>query len=74
MPEAYLAANPAKRNLHKTTVLLHGEQDSIVPIEHAKSSNTRVRLIDGGGHFDMIHPGTQSFQTLLQELARAFAK
>lgn len=74
LPEAYLAANPATRVLHKTSVLLHGKQDSIVPIEHAKSSNTRVRLIDGGGHFDMVHPGTQSFQTLLQELARAFAK
>ncbi|MBL4672716.1 MAG: alpha/beta fold hydrolase [Arenicella sp.] len=74
VPEAYLAANPAERVLHKTTVLLHGKQDSIVPIEHAKSSNMRVRLIDGGGHFDVLHPGTQSFRTLLQELARAFAK
>jgi acetyl esterase/lipase len=73
VPAAYLAANPAKRGLHKTTVLLHGDADSIVPKVHATSSSARHRLIEGAGHFDMIHPATQSFRTLLQELARAFA-
>jgi acetyl esterase/lipase len=74
VPGAYDVGNPTKQNLHQTTVLLHGDQDSIVPIAHAKSSLSRQRLIEGAGHFDMIHPGTQSFRTLLQELARAFAK
>ena len=73
VPQAYHKANPAKRQLHDLTVLLHGTKDSIVPIDHAKASSARQKLIHGAGHFDMIHPGTQSFQTLLQELAKAFA-
>ena len=74
LPEAYQVANPAKRKLAKSTVLLHGTQDAIVPIAHAKQANMRHRIVDGAGHFDMVHPGTPAFQTLLQELARAFAE
>jgi pimeloyl-ACP methyl ester carboxylesterase len=68
------AANPSKHTLHIATVLLHGDEDSIVPIAHAISSDSKQRVIKGAGHFDMVHRGTQSFRTLLQELARAFAK
>lgn len=78
IPKTYQTANPAKRDLHKSTVLLHGTKDSIVPIEHAQmpmihDRSVKRRLIEGAGHFDMIHPGTKSYQALLQELAKAFA-
>jgi acetyl esterase/lipase len=73
VPKAYQAANPAKKNLPHTTVLLHGERDTIVPTEHSTSTDVRHRIIDDAGHFDMIHPGTQAFQVLLQELAKAFS-
>ncbi len=72
-PQVYRQANPARHRLHDSTVLLHGTKDSIVPTEHATRQNVRSRLIQGAGHFDMVHPGTQSYQTLLQELAQAFA-
>lgn len=70
--DAYRAADPAERTLHQSTILLHGDQDTIVPLAHAQSSARKHRLIEGAGHFDMVHPGTQSFRALLQELARAF--
>jgi len=73
IPQAYRLANPAQRRLHEKTVLLHGNIDSIVPVDHAKILPSRSRLIEGGGHFDMIHPGTQSFRILLRELAKAFS-
>lgn len=72
LPNEYRAANPARLDLHELTTLIHGTHDSIVPTEHATSSTARSRMIEGAGHFDMIHPGTQSFRALLQELATAF--
>ncbi len=73
VPQAYSVANPAKLNLPKTTTLLHGTNDEIVSVEHATDSTVLSRIIEGGGHFDMIHPGTPSFRIFLQELAKAFA-
>lgn len=74
IPEAYKTANPAKLSLHKSTILLHGDSDAIVPIEHTRSTTAHSRIIEGAGHFDMLHPGTRSFRALLQELAKAFSK
>ena len=71
-PLAYQAANPAKRALPNSTILLHGTKDTIVPVKHALSTDVSNRLIEGAGHFDMIHPGTKSYQALLSELAKAF--
>ncbi len=73
-PKRYNEANPATLNLHESTILLHGSLDSIVPVAHAQTSTASRRIIEGGGHFDMIHPGTASYQILLQELAKAFAE
>lgn len=72
-PAAYELANPMQRTLSKSTVLLHGLVDSIVPSDHALNAKVRHRLIDDAGHFDMIHPGTLSYQALLRELAKAFS-
>ena len=72
LPNEYRAANPARLDLHELTTLIHGTNDSIVSTKHATSSTARSRVIEGAGHFDMIHPGTQSFRVLLQELATAF--
>lgn len=69
---AYTLANPATQTLNDKNILLHGDQDSIVPIGPALKKDPSTRVIPEAGHFDMIHPGTPSFQQLLKELATAF--
>lgn len=71
-PADYDAANPAKKTLHASTILIHGDADTIVPIEQSRDTDVPVRVVDGAGHFDMVHPGTESFQQLLKELSKAF--
>ena len=72
--QSYLAANPANRELHPKTFLLHGSEDQIVPAEQtteqATASGIKLQMIQGAGHFDMIHPATPSFQALLRHLAQ----
>lgn len=73
-PAAYHAANPAERSLHGHTVLLHGGKDSIVPPEQALVPGTARIMLEGAGHFDWIHPGTQAYQLLLSTLEDVFQK
>ena len=67
-PGDYHAANPAEASLHKHTVLLHGDEDGIVPPEQADVSGIKSLVAEGAGHFDWIHPGTGAFQLLLSTL------
>jgi acetyl esterase/lipase len=68
--QEYLVANPANQKLHPKTFLLHGSRDQIVPLEQATQSGIKLQVIQTGGHFDMIHPATPSFQALLEHLAQ----
>jgi acetyl esterase/lipase len=74
MPADYHAANPAETSLHEHTVLLHGNEDGIVPPGQAHVSGTRSLLAEGAGHFDWIHPGTGAFQLLLSTLEDMYEK
>ena len=67
-PKAYSQANPAEADLHPRTRLIQGTADTIVGLDQTLHQAT-VHRIEGGGHFDMIHPYTSSFQTLLKQLA-----
>ena len=67
-PTDYHAANPAEKTPHPNTVLLHGSADEIVPVEQAALTGARTVIVDGAGHFDWTHPGTEAFQVLLQTL------
>lgn len=70
-PHVYQSANPRLNIMHKRSILLHGEADKIVPVEQASLiPTTQAITIDGAGHFDMIHPGTRSFQELLKQLGK----
>ena len=69
---AYNKANPAKYEPHASTVLIHGSADEIVDVKQASYLASNSHIINGAGHFDMLHPGTQSYQALLKELAKAF--
>ncbi len=66
---AYQQANPLAAELHPQSVLIHGNQDSIVPVSQAKVSGLKVYWQPEAGHFDMIHPGTPSFSTLISILS-----
>jgi len=64
-PDAYLAANPSAHPMHVTTVLLHGGNDALVSVNQALMVGARTLFVDGGGHFDWVHPGTRSYSVLL---------
>ncbi|MGX5200497.1 alpha/beta hydrolase family protein [Aliikangiella sp. IMCC44632] len=64
----YDQANPALKNLPKSTYLLHGTADSIVPINQAELAGTHQVIVEKAGHFDWIHPGSQAFERLKQQL------
>lgn len=66
--EQYHAANPAEKTPHPYTVLLHGSADEIVPVEQAAMTGARTVMVEGAGHFDWVHPGTEAFDVLLQTL------
>lgn len=67
----YAKANPVNYAMHPQTFLLHGELDSIVPIEQSSVKGATVKILSRTNHFDWIHPGSVAFRTvltLLQEL------
>lgn len=71
-PSDYDLANPSKTALHSNTILIKGTLDTIVPASQTQSSQHKIVEVQDAGHFDMIHPGTPTFQALLKELASIF--
>lgn len=68
-PAEYTAANPIHRQWHPNTHLIHGTADTIVPLTQSANYSKQRTLVEGAGHFDMVHPGTPAFKTLLKTLA-----
>ena len=68
----YAKANPVEVGLPDNTLLIHGSVDSIVPPEQSDNRDVDLKVVEGAGHFDAIHPGTPAFQVLLRELAKVF--
>lgn len=68
-PQRYLATSPAQLQVHARSVLIYGLADSIVPLEQARVIE-RAHLvgIPQAGHFDLVHPGTAAFPSLLEAL------
>jgi pimeloyl-ACP methyl ester carboxylesterase len=68
-PGRYAQASPALLGTSVPTVLLQGSEDAIVPPGQAHAlPGAAVRLIEGAGHFDLVHPGTPAFEALLEAL------
>lgn len=65
---AYAEANPSVLEMHDTTILLHGGEDTIVSVNQALLIGARTLFVEGGGHFDWVHPGTRSFNLLVSTL------
>lgn len=68
----YKMANPISQSMHPTTILLQGNIDSIVPVTQAQALDKPIIMLNGAGHFDWVHPGTDAFQILLNQLNRLF--
>lgn len=67
-PEQYALANPDLDGLSDRAYLFSGELDNIVKISQASFSGVPYQVVAQTGHFDWIHPGTNSFSALLRYL------
>jgi acetyl esterase/lipase len=67
-PTEYHMANPSKQLLHVNSVILHGDKDNIAPAFELNKLERKIIMLDGVGHFDWIHPGSEAFVTLTQQL------
>jgi acetyl esterase/lipase len=67
-PSDYHIANPSKQPLHINTIILHGDKDIVVPALKLDKLERKVIMLEGGGHYDWIHPGSMAFRTLTQQL------
>lgn len=73
-PGRYAQASPSLLGTAIPTVLLHGEQDPVVPISQAQAlRQARLVTIEGAGHFDLIHPGREAFPHLLTSIQELLA-
>lgn len=69
VPENYRAASPASLGLQLPTILLHGSADPLVsPSQALAIEGAEVITLEGAGHFDLIHPGTEAFAALAAAL------
>lgn len=67
-PDAQNTMNPALHPIHQQTILLQGSADTIVPREQTELTGADVLMLEGLGHFDVIHPETGVFPELLRVL------
>lgn len=67
--EDYTVANPSERVALYPVISIHGDQDAIVPTAQSLD-HLKTQIVEGAGHFDLIHPHTPAFQALLKALAK----
>jgi acetyl esterase/lipase len=69
---AYYLATPSNFEARGETLgqfqLLQGNADVIVPELQASHYSAKTIKLDGVGHFDWIHPGSDAFKQLLKQL------
>lgn len=73
-PELYALANPVKQALNPASLLLHGNNDEIVPLDHFPQDLLPLSVVAGAGHFDWIHPGTPAYHLFLGMLKSRLAQ
>ncbi len=73
-PELYALANPVKQALNPASMLLHGNNDEIVPLDHFPQDLLPLSVVAGAGHFDWIHPGTPAYHLFLGMLKSRLAQ
>jgi acetyl esterase/lipase len=69
---AYYLATPSNFEVRDETLgqfqLFQGNADVIVPESQARHASAKTITLDGVGHFDWIHPGSDAFKQLLKQL------
>lgn len=69
---AYQLANPASQpEPEVATLLLHGTDDTVVPLQQAKLAGATTLEINEAGHFDMIHPGAPAWRHIITALRQS---
>ena len=61
-------ANPSQQPLHVNTFILQGDKDNFVVAFKLDKFRRKVIMLENMGHFDWIHPGSEAFNTLTQQL------
>jgi acetyl esterase/lipase len=64
--EAYKQASPKLERIVYPVVLMQGAADAIVPALHSVSEHAETISIPNGGHFDWLHPKSDSYKALLK--------
>lgn len=67
-PDARNTMNPSLHPIHPQTILLQGTEDTIVLREQTELTGAEVVMLEGLGHFDVIHPETDAFPELIRVL------
>ncbi|WP_157984168.1 alpha/beta hydrolase [Pseudidiomarina planktonica] len=69
---AYQLANPASQPEPDTaTLLIHGTDDTVVPLQQAQLPGATTLEIREAGHFDMIHPGAPAWRHIITALRQS---
>ncbi len=71
-PERWAQADPARMPpLNIPVILIHGDRDPIVPLSQSENfAGSELRVVKGGGHFDMVSPHSDAFGVIATELRR----
>ena len=64
--EAYKQATPHLERIGYPVVLMQGDADAIVPALHSESEHAKTISIENGGHFDWLHPKSDSYKALVK--------
>jgi acetyl esterase/lipase len=77
VPGRYRDTSPVELSLLANTLLIQGDDDSIVSPAHAATAATRAGIdrlaVAGAGHFDMIHPDSFAWPLIIKAIDSAFA-
>jgi 3-dehydroquinate dehydratase II len=66
-------APPSMEPIAGKTLLVHGEDDEIVPVSHTTrlSTGSRIELVPGMRHFHMLDPNREHWPLVVAELGKA---
>jgi acetyl esterase/lipase len=64
----YQKASPKTQKLHNNTWLIQGNADRIVPLSQTQNINVETEVLDGVGHFDLIHPHSSAWRAIIKRL------
>ncbi|MGM0430628.1 MAG: alpha/beta hydrolase family protein [Pseudomonadota bacterium] len=67
-PSDYQKASPKTLKLHNNTWLIQGNADRIVPLSQTQNIDVETEILEGVGHFDLIHPHSSAWKAIIKRL------